>query len=308
MRAVLLVGRCEKGRRSGWRGRQTERPLSDTWYGKASVISNILPRVCWRNCQSAAVQYSLDGSRPPSARPCRALLLEALPPQMGIQIQGVLILALSAPARGLDRDQLGGARAAIQPQSASDGLLVSDSKHRVPSTSERKHSPHWKKGKWEELTEAGKEEWHIRHALIALMPFPVNAEVDVLDSPNSSSPAAAAAFTTDALPSRTSDTMASQLAAAASPQKRFGSPVLLAAMDSATLVEAYCPWWAPALGFIGAALALVLGNAGAAYGTWKSALGLATIALMPKHKVSASCRCVASGVVPHPFLTRCKAT
>jgi V-type H+-transporting ATPase proteolipid subunit len=47
----------------------------------------------------------------------------------------------------------------------------------------------------------------------------------------------------------------------------------------------YCPEYAPFFGFLGAALALVFGNMGAAYGTWKSALGLATIAKLPRHKV-----------------------
>lgn len=47
----------------------------------------------------------------------------------------------------------------------------------------------------------------------------------------------------------------------------------------------YCPEYAPFFGFLGAALALVFGNMGAAYGTWKSAIGLATIAKLPRHKV-----------------------
>lgn len=47
----------------------------------------------------------------------------------------------------------------------------------------------------------------------------------------------------------------------------------------------YCPEYAPFFGFLGAALALVFGNMGAAYGTWKSALGLATISKLPRHKV-----------------------
>merc|ERR1719421_1499393 len=51
------------------------------------------------------------------------------------------------------------------------------------------------------------------------------------------------------------------------------------------MVSPYCPEYAPFFGFIGAALALVFGNMGAAYGTWKSALGLATIAKLPRHKV-----------------------
>lgn len=47
----------------------------------------------------------------------------------------------------------------------------------------------------------------------------------------------------------------------------------------------YCPEYAPFFGFVGAALALVFGNMGAAYGTWKSAVGLATISKLPRHKV-----------------------
>ena len=47
----------------------------------------------------------------------------------------------------------------------------------------------------------------------------------------------------------------------------------------------YCPEYAPFFGFLGAALALVFGNMGAAYGTWKSAIGLSTIAKLPRHKV-----------------------
>jgi len=47
----------------------------------------------------------------------------------------------------------------------------------------------------------------------------------------------------------------------------------------------YCPPYAPFFGFLGAALALVFGNMGAAYGTWKSAVGLATIAKLQKSKV-----------------------
>ena len=47
----------------------------------------------------------------------------------------------------------------------------------------------------------------------------------------------------------------------------------------------YCPASAPFFGFLGAALALVFGNMGAAYGTWKSAVGLCTIAKLPRHKV-----------------------
>jgi V-type H+-transporting ATPase proteolipid subunit len=50
-------------------------------------------------------------------------------------------------------------------------------------------------------------------------------------------------------------------------------------------VSPYCPAYAPFFGFLGAALALVFGNMGAAYGTWKSATGLATIAKLPRHKV-----------------------
>ena len=50
-------------------------------------------------------------------------------------------------------------------------------------------------------------------------------------------------------------------------------------------ISPYCPEYAPFFGFLGAALALVFGNMGAAYGTWKSALGLATIAKLPRHKV-----------------------
>ena len=50
-------------------------------------------------------------------------------------------------------------------------------------------------------------------------------------------------------------------------------------------ISPYCPTYAPFFGFVGAALALVFGNMGAAYGTWKSALGLATIAKLPRHKV-----------------------
>ena len=51
------------------------------------------------------------------------------------------------------------------------------------------------------------------------------------------------------------------------------------------MVSPYCPEYAPFFGFLGAALALVFGNMGAAYGTWKSALGLATISKLPRHKV-----------------------
>lgn len=51
------------------------------------------------------------------------------------------------------------------------------------------------------------------------------------------------------------------------------------------IMSPYCPEYAPFFGFLGAALALVFGNMGAAYGTWKSALGLATIAKLPRHKV-----------------------
>ena len=51
------------------------------------------------------------------------------------------------------------------------------------------------------------------------------------------------------------------------------------------MTSPYCPEYAPFFGFLGAALALVFGNMGAAYGTWKSALGLSTIAKLPRHKV-----------------------
>ncbi len=51
------------------------------------------------------------------------------------------------------------------------------------------------------------------------------------------------------------------------------------------MVSPYCPPYAPFFGFLGAALALVFGNMGAAYGTWKSAVGLCTIAKLPRHKV-----------------------
>jgi V-type H+-transporting ATPase proteolipid subunit len=51
------------------------------------------------------------------------------------------------------------------------------------------------------------------------------------------------------------------------------------------MVSPYCPAYAPFFGFLGAALALVFGNMGAAYGTWKSAVGLCTIAKLPRHKV-----------------------
>ena len=50
-------------------------------------------------------------------------------------------------------------------------------------------------------------------------------------------------------------------------------------------ISPYCPEYAPFFGFMGAALALVFGNMGAAYGTWKSAIGLATIAKLPRNKV-----------------------
>ena len=53
----------------------------------------------------------------------------------------------------------------------------------------------------------------------------------------------------------------------------------------AVTMSPYCPEYAPFFGFLGAALALVFGNMGAAYGTWKSALGLATISKLPRHKV-----------------------
>eukprot|EP00591_Stephanopyxis_turris_P009590 CAMPEP_0195527502 /NCGR_PEP_ID=MMETSP0794_2-20130614/29217_1 /TAXON_ID=515487 /ORGANISM="Stephanopyxis turris, Strain CCMP 815" /LENGTH=200 /DNA_ID=CAMNT_0040658421 /DNA_START=105 /DNA_END=707 /DNA_ORIENTATION=- len=35
-----------------------------------------------------------------------------------------------------------------------------------------------------------------------------------------------------------------------------------------------CPSWAPALGFLGASLCIILSNWGAAWGTWKSGIGL----------------------------------
>jgi V-type H+-transporting ATPase proteolipid subunit len=35
-----------------------------------------------------------------------------------------------------------------------------------------------------------------------------------------------------------------------------------------------CPNWAPILGFLGCASAVVLANAGGAYGTWKSGEGI----------------------------------
>jgi len=60
---------------------------------------------------------------------------------------------------------------------------------------------------------------------------------------------------------------------------------LLICVLRAMVNSPYCPEYAPFFGFIGAALALVFGNMGAAYGTWKSALGLATIAKLPRHKV-----------------------
>ena len=56
-------------------------------------------------------------------------------------------------------------------------------------------------------------------------------------------------------------------------------------MSDKIVMSPYCPEYAPFFGFLGAALALVFGNMGAAYGTWKSALGLATIAKLPRHKV-----------------------
>merc|ERR1719203_1473269 len=52
-----------------------------------------------------------------------------------------------------------------------------------------------------------------------------------------------------------------------------------------TELSPYCPAYAPFFGFIGAALALVFGNMGAAYGTWKSAVGLSTIASLPSKNV-----------------------
>jgi V-type H+-transporting ATPase proteolipid subunit len=51
------------------------------------------------------------------------------------------------------------------------------------------------------------------------------------------------------------------------------------------MISPYCPPHAPFFGFLGAALALVFGNMGASYGTYKSAIGLATIAKLPRHKV-----------------------
>jgi len=51
------------------------------------------------------------------------------------------------------------------------------------------------------------------------------------------------------------------------------------------VLSPYCPSYAPFFGFMGAALALVFGNMGAAYGTWKSAVGLATIANLPSKNV-----------------------
>jgi|TARA_B100000459_G_scaffold90103_1_gene50788 V-type H+-transporting ATPase proteolipid subunit len=47
----------------------------------------------------------------------------------------------------------------------------------------------------------------------------------------------------------------------------------------------YCPDSAPFFGFLGAAFALIFGNMGAAYGTWKSAIGLATMAKLGRNKV-----------------------
>jgi V-type H+-transporting ATPase proteolipid subunit len=52
---------------------------------------------------------------------------------------------------------------------------------------------------------------------------------------------------------------------------------------SAALV--YCPSYASYFGFLGAASALVFGNMGAAYGTWKSATGMAAMAKLPRHRV-----------------------
>lgn len=47
----------------------------------------------------------------------------------------------------------------------------------------------------------------------------------------------------------------------------------------------YCPSYASYFGFLGAASALVFGNMGAAYGTWKSAIGMAAMAKLPKARV-----------------------
>jgi len=49
--------------------------------------------------------------------------------------------------------------------------------------------------------------------------------------------------------------------------------------------EVYCPSYASYFGFLGAASALVFGNMGAAYGTWKSAVGMAAMAKLPRHRV-----------------------
>lgn len=54
-------------------------------------------------------------------------------------------------------------------------------------------------------------------------------------------------------------------------------------MSAAHLV--YCPSYASYFGFLGAASALVFGNMGAAYGTWKSAVGMAAMAKLPRHRV-----------------------
>ena len=66
------------------------------------------------------------------------------------------------------------------------------------------------------------------------------------------------------------------------------------------MTSPYCPEYAPFFGFLGAALALVFGNMGAAYGTWKSALGLATIAKLPRHKVQTELvmKAIAARVLP----------
>lgn len=54
-------------------------------------------------------------------------------------------------------------------------------------------------------------------------------------------------------------------------------------MSAAHMV--YCPSYASYFGFLGAASALVFGNMGAAYGTWKSAVGMAAMAKLPRHRV-----------------------
>jgi len=45
-------------------------------------------------------------------------------------------------------------------------------------------------------------------------------------------------------------------------------------MTGVTVGFENCPAWAPALGYMGAMLCIVLSNFGAAWGTWKSGLGL----------------------------------